>query len=118
MECCTNRFRFLQNKLGESKVGFSCIQFVCKLTKIMKICLDSQNFVQENLCENGFSDSRRISHPICGIRADIVDDKDLTVSSKWVTVCTGCPRKIGSKVQEPMSLTKIKIFVLFFLKNH
>ena len=30
----------------------------------MRIHLDSRKFVDENLCENGFSDFRRISHPV------------------------------------------------------
>ena len=50
---------------GSSKriFWFSLIQSVCKITYFARIYWDSRNIVQQNISENGFSDSRRISNP-------------------------------------------------------
>ena len=53
-ECWVNPFRFLENNLRESP-DYSFIQFVCKVTNFRRIYLDSWNFVQVNLCKNGYS---------------------------------------------------------------
>ena len=66
--------------------GFFVIQSVCFPFSLMRISLDSCNSSGENLCENGFLDSRQNSSPV------------LNCELQWLGVSGMFWCKIGSEV--------------------